>query len=331
MNVEGTPVEDVMLHRVGVRHDGGEAPDELDGLAHHVFHGGVVGVVVVGVEHQNAALQLIHDVLGGCFQDHILKKAVGQGAGRGQNGVEVLKLVLGGELAEQQEIGHLFIAEGAQTAVHVQDLVDVDAPVIEPARNGNLLIVPEVVALYAAHPGDAGHDAGAVRVPQAPLHRVRGIVTGVDAVFVFHFRTEGSDIIVDPVLVQIHAGHILPNDFLDHSITNPKENCKLKSKKMRFSREAPERFPYFCGVFEILTHVFIFRLAESVSFCYTASENASGKSRFPRRRKRGKGRIRGNCGTRRKRVKRLQIDGKLTRTGRSGQEKENEKDTVDSI
>ena len=57
VDVEGAPAEVVPLHRVGVGHDAGEGPHQPHRLEEDVVQGDVVGVVIVGVEGQDAAVR----------------------------------------------------------------------------------------------------------------------------------------------------------------------------------------------------------------------------------------------------------------------------------
>ena len=151
MDVQGIPLEIVALHRVGVGHDRGEAAHQLDGLQQHVFHRGVVGIIVIGVQRQHAAGQLVHDVPAGMAHDHVLGKALRQFPGPLHDLVEVLQLRPGGQIAQQQQIGHLLKAKGTGLAVGLNNFVEFNAAIVQPARHGDPLAVLNEIALYAAH------------------------------------------------------------------------------------------------------------------------------------------------------------------------------------
>ena len=170
VDVQGIPLKIVPLHRVGVGHDRGEAAHQLDGLQQHILHGGIVRVVVIGIQRQHTAGQLVHDVPAGVPHDHILGKAVRQLPGAVHDLVEAGQLRLGGQIAEQQQICHLLIAEGAGLAVSLHDLVQLDTAVVQLAGLGNALAVLNEIALHAAHLGHACQNAGTDVVAQTALY-----------------------------------------------------------------------------------------------------------------------------------------------------------------
>ena len=189
--MQGIPLKIVALHRVGVGHDGGEAAHQLDGLQQHILDGRVVRIVVIGVQGQHAAGQLVHDVPAGVPHDHVLGKAVGQLPGPVHDLVEAGQLRLGGQIAEQKQVRHLLIAEGARLPMGLHDLVQLDAAVVELAGLGDPLAVLDEIALHAAHLGHAGQYAGAVAVAQAALH-IAPVEFLTDGVFLSDQLAQGA-------------------------------------------------------------------------------------------------------------------------------------------
>ena len=125
-------------------------------------------MLVVGVQAQHAALQLIHNVGGGSI--HGIHKALWQGTVLCQDLAEVIQLFPGGQAAEQQQPDHFFKHEAVVAVRLVHDLIDVDAAVDQLAGNGDdvpLLIL--FVAHNIAHIGQACQNAGAIRIAQAAL------------------------------------------------------------------------------------------------------------------------------------------------------------------
>ncbi len=181
VDVQGVAVEVVALHRVGVGHDGGEVADELNGLQQHIVDGGVVRIRIVGVQAQHAAGQLIHDIVAGVPHDHALGKALRQLAGLVHDLVEVGQLAPGGQIAHQQQVGHLLEAEGPGLAVGLHDVGELDAAVVQTAGGGNTLAVLHQIALDAAHLGHAHQHTGAVVIPQAQLY-IAPVVVRADGV-----------------------------------------------------------------------------------------------------------------------------------------------------
>ena len=169
VDVQGLAAEMVALDGVGIGHDGGKIPDKLHRLAQQIVHRQIVRIRVVGVQRQDAAAQLIHDVAAGAPHDHPLGEALRQFSGPVHDLIEVPQLPLRGQISHQQQIRHLLEPEGSLRPVGLHNVVKLDAPVVEPSGNGDALAVLQQIALHAAHLGDAHHHTGAVAVSQTPL------------------------------------------------------------------------------------------------------------------------------------------------------------------
>ena len=156
------------LHLVGVHHHGGHTGDEVDALVQDVLKAQILGVLVVGIQAQHAALHLVHHVGRGGV--HGIHEAVGQGPVLGQQLTELVQLALVGQTAEQQQPDDLFEDEAVVAVGLLHDLLDVDAPVDQLA--GDWDDVPLLILFVAndiAYIGQTGEDAGAIRVPQTAL------------------------------------------------------------------------------------------------------------------------------------------------------------------
>ena len=188
-------MEVVPLHRVGVGYDGREIADELHRLQKHVVNGRVVRVGIVGVQAQHAARQLVHDVVAGVAHDHALGEPLRQLPRLVHDLVEVGQLASGGQIAHQQQVGHLLEAEGARRAVRLHDVRQLDAPVVQTARRGEALAVLHQIALHAAHLGDAHQHAGAVAVAQTQLH-VAPVVIRADGILLLNAAAQGGGILL---------------------------------------------------------------------------------------------------------------------------------------
>ena len=182
VEVEGLLIVIVPLHRKGVGDDGGAPGHQSQGLEQLVLQGGVLRPGIIGVQGQDRTAQLIHHVGARGLEDHILGEAGRERAILRQDLVEGGQLVPGGQGAEQQQIGCLLKAEAALGHKAVDQVLHVDAAVDEPALHRDLLAVLHIVALDVADLGDAGHDAGAVGVAEAPLDVDILIVGGVNGV-----------------------------------------------------------------------------------------------------------------------------------------------------
>ena len=126
-------------------------------------------------------LSLIH------MEDHILGEVGRQGAQLGEHMVEIRQLFSGGQSPEEEQIGRLLKAEPPLGHKAVDQVLDTDAPVDEPALHGYSLAVLDVVALDVADLGDAGHNARAVGVAEAPLNVDMLVIGGIDIVMLLEF------------------------------------------------------------------------------------------------------------------------------------------------
>ena len=200
VDVEGLTLEIVALDGVGVGDDGGEGADEPHRLQQQVFDGGVVGIRVIGVEREDAAGQLVHDVLAGVVHDHALGEALGELAGLIHDVLEVIQLGPGGEIPHEQQIRDLLIAERSRFPVGAHDVIQVDAAVVQPAGRGDALAILNEVALHAADLRHADEHAGAVAVAQATLH-VAAVILLAYGVFLTERPAERAGICLESVVV----------------------------------------------------------------------------------------------------------------------------------
>ena len=200
-------MEVVALHGVGVGHDRGEVADELHGLQQHIVDGRVVRVGIVGVQAQHAAGQLVHDAAAGMAHDHALGESLRQLPGLVHDLVKVDQLALGGQIAHQEQVGHLLEAEGAGPAVGLHDVGQLDAAVVQLAGDGNALAVLQQIALDAAYPGHAHQNACAVAVAQAQLH-VAPVMLRTDGIFVLYAAAQRAGVLLQYSGIFLdHGGH----------------------------------------------------------------------------------------------------------------------------
>ena len=102
VEVEGLPVEIVPLGGEGVGHNHREAGDEAQSLEHLYGQGVVVRVRVVGIQGQHRPGQLVHHVVAGGGEDHVLGEVGGQLAVIGQDVPELLQLLGRWQAAEHE-------------------------------------------------------------------------------------------------------------------------------------------------------------------------------------------------------------------------------------
>ena len=179
---QALPVEVVPLGHVAVGGHRGHAGDQLDGLAQHVAQAHVVRVGVVGVHDQDAAGQLVHHVVAGRLEDHVLGEAVGQRPAFAHQGGELLQLPGGGQVAEQQQVAGLLETRTVLLLQAGDQVGDVDAAVDQAALVRDDVALVDDVAVHVADLGEAHQHTGTVLVAQAPLHGVLLVELHGDAV-----------------------------------------------------------------------------------------------------------------------------------------------------
>ncbi len=194
MNEQGFPVVIVTLDREGVRHDDGQTPNQLDGLADKVFRRQPVRIRIIGIQREHAAGELVHDVVARRLDDHILGKPFRQDARCGQDGIVAPQLLFRRQMAKKQQVGHLFVAKGSLCLMRFHQVHDVDAPVEELARFGRRHAVNHLITAHAADLGDARDDARAVGIAQAALDALVIKLLRTNLIFRADVRAQAIDI-----------------------------------------------------------------------------------------------------------------------------------------
>ena len=154
---------------VRVHHDGGQAGDERDALRKDIRQRLLFRVVVIGIQRQNAARHLVHDIRRRRLHDHVLGKVLGQLAVSLQHLLERSQLVRRGQAAEQKQPDDLLEYEAVLRVCRTDDLFHINAPVDELAVRWHAFAVHKVVANDVADVCQPRQNAGAIRVPQASL------------------------------------------------------------------------------------------------------------------------------------------------------------------
>ncbi len=149
-----------------------------------MLHGSVIRDIVIGIEGQHRTGQLVHHVLGGCLEYHVLKEAGGQLPVLIKHLAEVCQLLSVGELSRKEEIGYLLVAEAILSHSIFHQVIDVIAPEYQLSLIGALFTLVHDVAVYGADVGYACKHAGAVLIAQPPLHIISLVVFLVDIVYI---------------------------------------------------------------------------------------------------------------------------------------------------
>ena len=141
-------------------------------MPHIVLQRLVIRIVIVRVQRQHRTGQLVHNVLGGCLDDHVFREIFGQLPVFKQQPADPVILGPGGQVAEDQQPHHLLKTKPVLLFAATDDVLHIDAPVSQLALVGDLVAVGDQVAVDVAHMGQPRHHAGAICVAQAALHTV---------------------------------------------------------------------------------------------------------------------------------------------------------------
>ena len=179
----------IVIGLIAVDAEHGEQGNKLDALAHDIGQRDVVGPVIVGGQVEDTAGQGVHDVMAGRLQNYVPHKIVGEGTIVRQLLGKPVQFLLGGQLAQQKQIGGLLKTKAPllQSACH--QLLHVHAAVIQLALTGNLLSVHDLLGHNIGDLGQSGKHTLTVQITQAPLHIVLYKIAWIDAaVFFCHSR-----------------------------------------------------------------------------------------------------------------------------------------------
>ena len=160
---------------VAVNRNHREDANQHQALAHDVLDRDIVGAAVVGGEHQDALGEGDHDVPGGGLHDDVAGEVAGEGPAGGEGTGELPELFPVRELAEKQQVGGLLKAEAVFGGEAADEVLDIDAAVVELAVAGDLLAVDHFEGVDPGDVGEPGADALAVFIPEALFHLV-GVV-----------------------------------------------------------------------------------------------------------------------------------------------------------
>lgn len=167
---------------IGIAHNGWKLGNELDGLPQNIFNGDIIRLLVIGIEGQHAARQLIHDIRRGRLHNHILNKIFRELAALGQGLRKGCELRLRGQRAEQEQPGNLFIAEAVLRFAAMHQIEQIYPAVNQAAGHRYALSVADIIALHVADTGEPCHNACAILVAQAALDGITLEVGRVDGV-----------------------------------------------------------------------------------------------------------------------------------------------------
>ena len=142
----------------------------------------VVGGGIEGVEQQRGALEDVHDgvAVGGAGED--AEVALGELPARVDARAEVVELGLRGQLARDEQVRDLLIAEASLVLRCAHEIVDVVATIDEVALVGDHLAVDLGVAVHVRDGGETDEHARSVGVTQTALDVVLLVELGWDGI-----------------------------------------------------------------------------------------------------------------------------------------------------
>ena len=160
----------VTEHIVGVGYDGRELAHQFNALTHKVFTGGVIRILIKGIEFQHAAGKYVHYIVplqfddvqeGILFQRHILHHKI----------VEGLKFLIVRKLSRKQQIGHLLEAETFLLDDGIHDIRNLVPAEIQSAFYGlQAPILKSFITNHISYICQPHEHAGSILIAQAPLH-----------------------------------------------------------------------------------------------------------------------------------------------------------------
>lgn len=171
MKVKALVVEMGALRLVGIRRDGGQAGDQMDGLPQYVADRRIFRFFVEAVHGEYASGHLIHDAGRRVRHDHVAGERRRKFPEPSQQLRVVFQLALVRKLAEQQQVTRLLVAEALFADGRVHQIFHVDSSVIEFARNRDFLFVfVDIVASDIGYMGQSHLYAGAVFISEAHFY-----------------------------------------------------------------------------------------------------------------------------------------------------------------
>ena len=197
----GVVVEGRALGVVGKHHDARQAADERQRRVNLMLRRAVLSALVGRVQAQDGAGEHVHEVRRRAAHDHRCREAVGQLALGIDHLHEAGQTLAGGQLAHEQQVGHLLVGKAALGIQIAQQIIDIVAAQAQASLGWHLLAVGHHITVHVGHVGHARQHAGPIGVAQTALHVVGLIVLGVDGVHLVE------------VLVQAHATRLVLADL----------------------------------------------------------------------------------------------------------------------
>ena len=194
-------VEGGLLGVVGQHHDARQAADQRQRRVNLVAGRAVLGAFVGRVQMQDGAGHHVHQVGRRVAHENVGGEAVGQLALGIDHLHEAGQTLAGGQLAHEQQVGHLLVGEAALGIQIAQQIIDIVAAQAQASLGRHLLAVGHYITVHVGHVGHARQHAGPIGVAQTALHVVGLIMLGVDGVHLVE------------VLVQAHATRLILADL----------------------------------------------------------------------------------------------------------------------
>ena len=174
----------VRLRLEGVGRNRRDGADEVDGLLQALLDGEVVGISL-GIERvgeQDGARDGVHEVLRRVMHDRVFLEPVRKLAVGAEHVLPLDQLPRVGKFAEEQQVGRLLVAEAVFAPVGGDDVLDVDAAIVELTRDGLLFAFRDHVAMDVADGGQSHENARAIAIAKATLHIIFLIQRRIDPV-----------------------------------------------------------------------------------------------------------------------------------------------------
>ena len=171
---EALPLLEV-VRLIAVNRDQREQRDQRQTLAQYVRNGDVIRLFIIGIERKHALGEGVHHVVAGRLHDDVAGEDGRKHTQIREELHEIRELLLVGELAEQEEVGCLLEAGAVVRRKAGNELLDIDAAVIELAVTRNALPVHHFGGADIADMCQTCENALAVQIAQTAFDVVFGV------------------------------------------------------------------------------------------------------------------------------------------------------------
>ena len=169
MQVQRSAVDIAAFCGVAMRHNDRRPSDETHGQTQFILQSHSLRIRIIGIEGQDTASELVHQVAAGGTEDLIFCEHRGQRAQLVQHLVEPVQFFSGRQVPHKEQECRLLIAKTPFGGETQNQILYIDPPIDHLARHGHSFAVLHIIAIHIANLCHAHHNAGSIMVPQTAL------------------------------------------------------------------------------------------------------------------------------------------------------------------